>query len=290
METASSASCKYDLGGCTVRLISGGRFKLDGGAMFGVVPKPLWSRLVAADEQNRISLACNCLLVEWSHETDRRAIIETGHGPKYAAKECGFFDIDPSKWLLPALRAEGVDPATISDVVVSHLHFDHAGGLTYEADGRLLPTFPNARVHVQRREFEDARAGFGIMTTTYREENFTPIDEADRWNLVDGEAEIIPGLRPLRTPGHTRGHQSVVVEGRERSLVFTGDTLPTAAHLGAPYNMAYDLYPLDNRSSKWKLLHYAAQREALLVINHEPATPAMRVLADGEWFRLEKAP
>ncbi|MFH1746692.1 MAG: MBL fold metallo-hydrolase [Planctomycetota bacterium] len=278
---------RYELGGCTVTLINGGHLKLDGGAMFGIIPKPLWIRGTPADEQDRIALACNCLLVEWEHETARRIIIETGHGPKYAAKEQHFFDIDPSNWLRPSLLAAGVDPATISDVIVSHLHFDHAGGLTHEEGDRLLPTFPNARVHAQKQEFKDARGRFGIMTATYREENFTPIDEIGKWNLLDGEVPIVDGVRALLTPGHTRGHQSVIVEGRDRVLVFGGDTMPTAAHVGAPYNMAYDLFPLDNRSSKWKLLNRVADRDALLAIDHEPATPVVAVTSEGDWFHLE---
>ncbi len=283
----TTALQRYHLGGCTVTLINGGRLKLDGGAMFGIIPKPLWTRSTPADEQNRIQLACNCLLVDWPHEPARRLIIETGHGPKYAAKEQRIFDINPADWLRPALLAAGVDPASITDVAVSHLHFDHAGGLTCEDDGRLQPTFTRARVHVQRQEYEDAQAGFGLMTATYRSENITPIADAGLWNLLDGEAEIVPGVRALPTPGHTRGHQAIIVTGRQRSLVFGGDTLPTAAHLGAPYNMAYDLYQVENRASKWKLLNRVADRAALLVIDHEPLTPVVEVRSRGDWFELQ---
>ncbi len=276
---------RYDLGDCTVTLVSGGRLKLDGGAMFGLIPKALWSRVYPADDQNRIQLACNCLLVDWPGRS-QRVIIETGHGPKYAQKEQQIFAIDPTAWLLPSLRALGVDPATITDVVVSHLHFDHAGGLTHEADGRPVRTFPSARVHVQRSELEDAYANFGIMTVTYRRENLAPIDAADAWRLLDGAAEIVPGVRAIPTPGHTRGHHSIVVEGRDRALVFAGDLMPTRHHLGAPYNMAYDLYPLENRSSKHKLLQWLAGRNALLAIDHELETPVLSVRLAGEWFEL----
>lgn len=276
-----------DLGGCTVRLISGGSLKLDGGAMFGIIPKPLWSRTTPADEQNRIQLACNCVLVEWHGEGGRRALIEVGHGPKYGEKEQRIFAIDPADWILPNLRAAGVEPETISDVIVSHLHFDHAGGLTQERDGRLFATFPDARVHVQRQEYDDARANFGIMTTTYRDENFAPIAGDDRWGLVAGEAEIVPGVRPLLTPGHTRGHHSLVISARDAKLIFVGDVMPTAAHAGAPYNMAYDLAPVENRASKQRLLEFAVEEDALLVLGHEPATPLVRASAEREWFRLE---
>lgn len=281
----------FDLGGVRVTLLRGGALRLDGGAMFGIIPKPVWSRATSADAENRIQLACNCLLVEWTGPAAaRRAIIETGHGPKYAEKEQRIFAIEPSDWLLPDLVARGLDASSITDVVLSHLHFDHAGGLTREdGPGNVVPTFPNARVHVQRQEFDDARANFGIMTITYREQNFRPIDAADAWKLVDGDRPILDDLLAIRTPGHTRGHQSILVEGRDRSLVFAGDVMPTAAHVGRPYNMGYDLFPLDNRESKGRLLRMAAEREWIVVIDHEPTMPAARVIADGEWFRLEPA-
>ncbi len=254
--------------------------------MFGIIPKALWMRSTPVDEQNRIELACNCLLVEWQHETARRVIIETGHGPKFGAKQQKIYALDPQAWLLPALQALNVDPASITDVVLSHLHFDHAGGLTCERDGRLVPTFPTARVHVQRQEYADARANFGLSETTYPPENLNPIDQAGAWNLLEGEVEIVDGVRAILAPGHTRGHQAVLVTGRDRSLVFGGDTLPTAGHLGAAYNMSYDLFPLENRASKYKLLLTLAQHQSLLVIDHEPRTPAVTVRASGDWFEL----
>jgi len=276
----------YDLGGCTVKLFSGGHLKLDGGAMFGLIPKPLWSRSYPADEQNRIALACNCLLVEWSGANDRRVMIETGHGNKYAEKEQRIFAIDPANWLLPNLLAAGIDPASITDVILSHLHFDHAGGLTHACDGQIVATFPHARVHVQEQEFTDARAGFGIMTATYRNENYAAIDAADAWHLVAGASEIVPDVWALPTPGHTRGHHSLVVTGRDRSLVFGGDLIPTRHHVGAPYNMGYDLYPIENRESKRQTLAWLADNHALLAVDHELETPVVSVRRRDDWFEL----
>ncbi|MBU0639866.1 MAG: MBL fold metallo-hydrolase [Planctomycetes bacterium] len=287
MGNAPADPARFELGGCTVTLLSGGSLKLDGGAMFGLIPKALWSRTTPADDLNRIHLNCNCLLVEWAGESARRLIVETGHGPKYDAREQKIFAINPEDWLLPALEAAGVDAATVTDVVVTHLHFDHAGGLTCVRDGRLVPTFPNARVHVQRREFEDARLGFGVMTQTYREESYLPIDEVNGWSLCDGDAEVAPGVRPLLTAGHTRGHQSLIIEGRDRGMIFTGDVMPTRNHVGQPYNMAYDLFPLDNQDSKRRVLALAAERDWLLALDHDPETPIVRVVPDGEYFALE---
>jgi glyoxylase-like metal-dependent hydrolase (beta-lactamase superfamily II) len=277
-----------DLGGLTVTLIRAGRLRLDGGAMFGVVPKAIWARASPPDERNRIDLACNSLLVEWPGSA-RRLIVEAGHGPKYEAKEQDIFAIDPEIWLLPRLRAAGVEADTITDVVLTHLHFDHAGGLTHAVDGRLAPALPNARICVQRREHDDARANFGVMTATYRAENFTPLDDAHRWQLLDGEADLAPGVRVLPTPGHTRGHQAVVLTGRERTLVYGGDVLPTRAHVGAAYNMAYDLFPLENRATKQRLLAWAAERGALCAIDHEIAAPLVAVRRHKEWFELVDA-
>lgn len=276
-----------DLGDLTVKLLSGGRFRLDGGAMFGIIPKPLWTRQFAADADNHIQLACNCLLLEGRRLGGRRVIVETGHGSKYAEKEQGFFAIDPAAWLLPELQRQQIDPATITDVVLTHLHFDHAGGVTTERDGLIVPTFPAARVHVQNREFEDARANFGIMHNTYREENFAALDAARAWRLLEGAGEILPSVHALPTPGHTRGHHSIVIEGAAQTLVFAGDVMPTARHAGRAWNMAYDLFPLDNRDSKGQLLSSAADRGWLIALGHEPDTPIVRVAAEKSWFVVQ---
>jgi glyoxylase-like metal-dependent hydrolase (beta-lactamase superfamily II) len=282
----SEQPSQVDLGGVRVTLLSGGALQLDGGAMFGIIPRPLWERSARADDRHRIQLACNCLLVEWEHETDRRAIIETGHGEKLGAKEREIFAIDTEQWLLPNLVRRAVDVTQITDVILTHLHFDHAGGLTHFAGGACAASFPSARVHVSQTEFDDARAAYGVMTATYREENFAAID-ADAWRLGPAQGELLPGIRALATPGHTRGHRSIRITGRDRTLVFVGDVMPTAAHYGAPYNMAYDLFPMTNRESKRDLLNCAVDEDWLLVLGHEPVTPFVRAVRDSAWFRLE---
>lgn len=273
---------EFDLGGTRVTLLDAGGLLLDGGAMFGIIPKPLWTKSTSADDQNRIPLACNSLLIETAD--GRRTLVETGHGPKYAEKEQRIFGIDPDWWIVPALRDAGVEPDSITDVVLTHLHFDHAGGLTWLDGERVAPSFPNARLHVQRLELDDARAGFGIMTATYRPAN---LDPALAWRPIEGECEILPGIHALLSPGHTRGHHSIRIVGRDRSAIYCGDVMPTAAHLGAPYNMAYDLFPIDNRDSKRRVLAAAAESDAILVIGHEPTTPLVTVRAEKDWFRLE---
>lgn len=286
----TTTSTRFDLGGCTVTFVDAGRLKMDGGAMFGIIPKALWSRGFPADEQNRIALACNAALVEWPG-TRRRLLIETGRGVKYSEKELAIYDADPGHWLRPALHEMNIEPESVTDVVLTHLHFDHAGGLTWVEPGSAVarPTLPRAAVHSQRREYEDARAEFGLMTASYRDDNFAPIDDADLWRLHDGEVEIAPGVRLRPTPGHTRGHQSVVVTGRERTLIFAGDVLPTQHHVGAPYNMSFDLFPLENRETKRRLLELAVERRALLALGHDPSTPVVTVVRQGDWFELSSA-
>lgn len=284
------AARQIDLGHCIITLLNGGALKLDGGAMFGIIPKALWSRKTPADEQNRIQLACNCLLVEFANRGGTRVIIEAGHGGKYDEKEQRIFGIDPARWLWHALEDANTPADSITDVIMTHLHFDHGGGLTrHDEDGNLVPTFPNARVHVRDQELADARAEFGLMTSTYRTENLAPLDHAERWNPGAGDGEVVPGIEVLGALGHTRGHQVVVVHGVQQSLLFSGDLLPTKAHIGAPWNMGFDLFPLDNRESKRRILGRAADERWLLAVCHEPGDPLCRVARDGDWFRLEPA-
>jgi glyoxylase-like metal-dependent hydrolase (beta-lactamase superfamily II) len=277
---------RYDLGDCWVTPLRAGTLRLDGGAMFGLVPKALWGRTCPTDELNRITLACNALLVEWP-TGGRRVLVEAGHGSKYSAKDQRLLAIDPAQWVLPALRAIGVDAVSITDVVLTHLHFDHAGGLTFVERGNVRATFPHARVHVQRQEYADARANFGVMTGSYREENFAPLDADGLWSFSAGEHEILPGVRTWLAPGHTRGHQVVVIAGRTQRVMYAGDVLPTRHHCGAAYNMGYDLYPVANRESKQRLLAELAESGGWLALAHDPEMPLARVRSADDWFALE---
>lgn len=281
---STPAPTTIDLGGCRVQLLQAGRFRLDGGAMFGIIPKPLWSRLTPADEQNRITLGCNCLLVDWPG-SDRRVLIEAGHGDKYTGKEPQIFAFEPESALLPELARHGIDPATITDVVLTHLHFDHAGGLTYLEGDRPVPTLPHARVHVSRQEYDDATRAVAVMRTTYRAENLDPLTAAGAWELHAEAGEILPGITTWPTPGHTRGHSSIILAGR-RPLVFAGDVLPTRHHIGAPYNMAYDLFPLENRAAKGALLRWVVEHDALLALGHDPDHAFFTVTPRDDWFAL----
>lgn len=244
--------------------------------MFGVVPKPLWSRLVTPDAANRIPLQTNCLLLE---DGSRRVLVESGFGDKWSEKERGFYDLE-RRCVLDALREVAVDPDSIDDVVVTHLHFDHAAGLTRLAGDAAVPCFPNARVHVQKREWEDARANRAVMTRTYLRDHLEPI--AEQVALHDGPTEVLPGIRVEPAPGHTWGQQLVRFADDAGALCFPGDVCPTVHHAPAAFSMAYDIEPWTAMNTKVALLERAEGEGWRLVLDHEPDAPVVRPVRDAE--------
>ena len=259
-------------GDLTLRLVNGGNFRLDGGAMHGVVPKTIWSRLVSCDELNRCSYATNCLLVEGG---GRRVLVETGNGDKFSPKDKEIYGIDHDRSIERNLVELGVDPASIDLVIMTHLHFDHSGGATKRAGGALTPVFPRARHVVQAREWHDATHPHERNRASYLAENLGPIEAAGLLHRVEGEVEVAPGVRVLPTPGHTAGHQSVVIsDGRGHHVVFFGDVVPTALHLRLPFIMGYDLDVVGTLESKRALLARVEQERWLAVFGHELDRPA----------------
>jgi len=249
------------------KLLRAGGFMLDGGAMFGIIPKPLWSRLVETDEKNRIPLQQNCLLLE---REGKLVLIECGIGDKFPKKLRDIY-AQEDRTILDALREVDCDPADISTVFVTHLHFDHAGGLTrWGADGETPAlNFPNAEVVCQKTEWEDALANKSTMHKTYLREHLDPI--RDRVRLIEGEEEALPGLRSLPTPGHTWGQHGAVFEASGgKTVCYPGDVMPTANHAGAAFNLAYDVEPYTNMASKRELLTRASEGGWLLALDHEP--------------------
>lgn len=234
--------------------------------MFGVVPKPMWSNLTPPDEQNRIALQTNCLLLDdgtsapGSGDGDGgKILIETGFGDKWSDKERVFFDLE-KRCIVDALREVEVSPQEISHVIVTHLHFDHAAGLTTLNDsGDPVSVFPGAKIHVQKREWEDALANKSTMSKTYLQSHLKPI--ANQVVLHDGEAEIFPGagIHVWPMPGHTWGQQAVRFADDKGIIVFPGDVMPTANHVGLAFSMGYDMEPYTNLQSKQKLLEEATR-------------------------------
>jgi glyoxylase-like metal-dependent hydrolase (beta-lactamase superfamily II) len=255
------------LGDATLTMVNGGDFRLDGGAMHGVVPKTIWSRLASCDDRNRCTYSTNCLYVEIG---GKRVLVETGNGDKFPAKERDLYGIDHDRSVQIALRELGVDPDSIDVVIMSHLHFDHAGGTTRRTrSGGLEPVFPRARHVVQRREFDAATRPHERNRASYLAENIGPIAEAKLFDLVDGEAEVVPGVRVIPTPGHTPGHQSILVESGGETALFLGDVMPTSVHVRLPFIMAYDLDVEATLASKKKIVERALPARWTVLFGHD---------------------
>ncbi|HXU61825.1 MAG TPA: MBL fold metallo-hydrolase [Polyangia bacterium] len=267
------------IGDARLTLVDGGSFRLDGGAMHGVVPKTLWSKLVSCDGLNRCSYSTRCLLVEVA---GRRLLVETGNGDKFPPKLKEIYGIDHDRDVGVALREAGVATDDIDTVVMTHMHFDHSGGTTRRtAAGGFEPVFRRARHVVQRREWEDATRPHERNRASYLQENIAPLGEAGLLQLADGEMEIAPGVRVVPTPGHTAGHQSVLIgePGGPRAL-FLGDVVPTAVHVRLPWVMAYDLEPARTLETKRALFTRAVAEDWLVIWGHDPDHQAGRLTVD----------
>jgi glyoxylase-like metal-dependent hydrolase (beta-lactamase superfamily II) len=270
------------LGRFRLHALEAGLQRLDGGAMFGVVPKPLWEKRIPADERNRIPLALRCLLVE---TPDALVLIDNGVGNKEDEKFRGIYGIEnegtPTR-LEDAIRDAGFSPDDVDIVIDTHLHFDHAGGNTFRDDeGEVRLAFPRARYIVRRGEWEYAHSRNERIRASYLPHNFEPVERAGRLELIDGEPEIVPGVTLLHTPGHTPHHQSVLLRSEGESACFLADVIPTSAHLPLPWIMGYDVEPLVTLESKRTILERARREEWLLIFEHDP-TVAWGRLDPGE--------
>jgi glyoxylase-like metal-dependent hydrolase (beta-lactamase superfamily II) len=253
-----------------VHLLSDGLFRLDGGAMYGTVPKSLWCRHEQPDEANRIPLALGALLIRTP--SGKNVLVDTGLSSKYEKdpKFTRIYCVDRSTTLRDELKARGLQASDIDLVINTHLHFDHAGGDTeYDEAGKLRPQFPKARYLVQKPEWEDATRPHERNAASYLQENFAPLDDSGALMLVEGEYEVEPGLEVLRTGGHTRGHQVVQIRSEGQVAVYLGDLIPTRAHVPLPYIMGYDLYPVDTLEAKRTLLKRAAAEGWTALFQHD---------------------
>ena len=248
--------------------MSDGLFKLDGGGLFGIVPKTMWGKLVETDELNRTQLQTNCMLVRMP---DRNVLIECGMGRKYSDKLRAIYDLRDDVTLVKSLAAAGLQPEDISAVIVTHLHLDHAGSCTRPAPGSssAVPTFPNATYYVQRGEWQCATHPNPITRGTYIAENFVPLQQAGQLRLLEGDCEPIPGIRVRRTGGHTDNHQSVFVESEGRTIVFMGDICPFAFNLRPAYNTSFDHHPLDSMRTKGAILAEVIQNGWMIWLYHD---------------------
>jgi glyoxylase-like metal-dependent hydrolase (beta-lactamase superfamily II) len=276
-----------ELGELRLHALEAGLQRLDGGAMFGVVPKPLWEKRIPADERNRIPLALRCFLVE---TPDELVLVETGLGNKENEKFRSIYGVDndaapgsdrPDR-LHDALAQAGFTADDVTLVVNTHLHFDHAGGNTFrDADGRVALAFPRARYVVQRGEWEYAHDTNERTQASYLPDNYLPVDTAGRFDFVEGDVEIAPGVSVFLTPGHCPYHQSVLVRSGDAAACVLADVIPTMSHLPLPWIMGYDVEPLRTLEAKRALLRRAVDEKWLLASVHDPATP---------WAYVEEGP
>ncbi len=267
------------LGQLELDIVSDGGFRLDGGAMFGVVPKVLWEKKIAADSRNLIPMATNCLLVRAGEET---VLIDTGLGDKEDARFAELYGYEAGARRLPESLAKlGLGVEDIDHVLLSHLHFDHCGWNTRRDGDRVVPTFPEARYWLARGEVEHARHPDERDRASYFRHNWEPLLAAGVAELFDDEAEPVPGVRAVKAPGHNRDMCIVLLDGGEGEKgVFWADLAPTTAHLPIPWVMAYDLYPLETVATKQRWLPIAAREGWLGVFEHDPTTPFARVIEE----------
>jgi glyoxylase-like metal-dependent hydrolase (beta-lactamase superfamily II) len=282
----------FAVGRLRCHLLDAGSQRLDGGAMFGVVPKPLWERRIPADERNRIPLALRCLLVE--HD-DGLVLVDTGIGNKEPQKFVEIYGVEnegvhgPTR-LEDAITEAGFSPTDVAWVINTHLHFDHAGGNTVAAGGEsadnreVRPAFPEATYVVQAGELAFARRVNERISASYIEANFSPVEQAGLWQLVEGETELLPGIRLVPTPGHTPFHQSVLVESGGETACYLADLVPTTAHLPLAWIMGYDLEPLVTLETKRDLLCRAEAEGWMLLFEHDPDAGAGMVIRDGKTY------
>lgn len=267
------------LGDLRIHAIEGGLQWLDGGAMFGVVPKPLWERRIPADARNRIPLAMRCLLVE---TPDELILVETGLGNKENEKFRHIYGIDNAApeghrgadRVQAAIHALGYDLDDITVVVDTHLHFDHAGGNTFaDEEGQPRLSFPRARYFVQRGEWDYAHRTNERTRASYLPHNYAPVMSAGRFTFLEGDGFVVPGIEVVLSPGHTPYHQSVLIGPPDARACYLADVAPTMAHLPLPWIMGYDVEPLRTLESKRALLDRATEERWLLVSTHDAATP-----------------
>ena len=263
-------------------VINAGLVRMDGGAIFGVVPKPLWEKKLEPDERNRVTLNMNCLLGRRGEDV---VLVETGFGGKVSDKMRDIYGLDESDGLEASLSMLGVSCESVTDVVLTHLHQDHAGGTTAKTDTGYRPMFPNATYHIQRGEWDDAAQADGQTRNGYLlEEVVEPLRQSGLIHWHDGDGEVCDGVQVLLTPGHTRKHQSVLLEAGQETFFFTGDLIPTTHHLRPVYVTAYDLYPRETYVNKQLMMARASADGWVVIWAHDPDCVWGRLRRDDEGY------
>ncbi len=264
------------IGNYDLHPIETGRFALDGGAMFGVVPKPLWSKTNPPDDRNRIELAARALLIIGN---GRRILVDNGNGSKFTGKQIDIYALDTTQYeLTKSLKQHGLTPADITDVLLTHLHFDHAGGSTFRENGTLIPAFPNAKYYVQKAHWDQAMNPTEKDRGSFMPDDYLPLRDHGVLEFIDGEGEVFPQISLVILNGHTAAQQLPKISDGRKSLLYCCDLFPTTAHIPLPYIMAYDLRPLTTLEEKKDILKRAVDEEWTLFFEHDPRTVAGTVV------------
>jgi glyoxylase-like metal-dependent hydrolase (beta-lactamase superfamily II) len=272
------------IGSYELHAIETGRFALDGGAMFGVVPRPLWEKTNPPDERNRIAMAARALLLVGD---GRKILVDTGNGDKFDQKFGSLYKMESNRSIIASSLAKcHLTPDDITDVILTHLHFDHAGGATCREGDRVVPAFPHATYYVQRSHWDAALHPSERDRASFISDDFMPLHEQGVLKLVDDETEVLPGIRTRIVNGHTTALQCPLISDGQTSLLYCADLVPLAAHLQLPWIMAYDLRPLVTLEEKRVTLDIAAEEKWIMFFEHDPSLEAGFVQRTGKGFRL----
>ncbi|NOX18586.1 MAG: MBL fold metallo-hydrolase [Chlorobi bacterium] len=263
-----------------------GTFGLDGGAMFGIIPKPLWEKKIPADEMNRITLGGRCLLMK---SEDKIILVDTGIGNNWDEKFKKIYRVEfESASLNSSLKMKGIKPEDITDVILTHLHFDHTGGSVIFENGKMIPAFPNAKYHVQKKHFEWAEQASPKDRGSFVKNRFVPLRDEGVIQLHEGNSEFDENINLLITNGHTVNQQLVKISDGNQTLLYCADFLPTSAHVPIPYVMSYDLLPLQTIKEKEKILPQAVDEEWLLFFEHDPKIAAAKIIMNEKGFAVKE--
>lgn len=262
------------------------KFKLDGGQMFGIIPKSMWSRLLPADENNLIDMVTNLFVLK-AH--GKVMIFDIGLGDTLSDREKKIYGTDGVSWLESGLASHGLTPDDIDAVILTHLHTDHAAGAVKLVDGHYVPRFPNARYYLSKAEWEDALHPNERTAAVYVPERLLPLEKAGQVAFVEGETELFPGIRAVPTGGHTGGHFGLEIESEGEQLFYYADIFPMSTHMAAAYVPATDVYPLETMEIKRRLLPRIVDQDVVLALDHDTKTPLARIVSEGKRYKAISA-
>ncbi len=272
------------IGKYTLHTINSGFFALDGGAMFGIIPKPLWQKTNPPDEVNRIKLATRNLLLTTGN---RKILIDTGMGDKWDEKSKNIYAVDQTNSLEGSLNKLNLKPEDITDVLLTHIHFDHTGGSTMIVNGKLVPTFPNAKYYVQKKNYEWAVKPSDRDKGSYIKDNFQPLMDEGVLNFIDGEEKFDDEIEFVIINGHTFAQQLIKISDSSNTILYCGDLFPTTSHIPIPYVMGYDLQPLVTVEEKKKILVKAIDENWKIFFEHDPEIAIATVMKDDKGYKVK---